>query len=199
MSKTKNDKKLNSKLVIAVVIIAVVILIAVLIFTKDGNGGNKAVAPGNEAQVATVEMNKDFSESFLVMDQASIADTKDDVINDLGKPESEREVDSLIPGVKAIELVYDGGDTVITIQNGRVEKIESTNSARTFTKGIKIGMSKSEVEGLMPEGSKIENKSVPEDSIVYSEVDSEEYAYAKYARFVIDGGKVSKIILSIGD
>lgn len=199
MGKTSNDKKSNSKLIIAVVIIAVVILLAVLIFTKDENEGNKVVAPGNEAQVATVEMNKDFSASFLVMDQASIADTKDDVINALGKPESEREVEDLIPGITALELVYDGGKTIVTIRNGRVEKIESTSTDRTFTKGIKIGMSKSELEGIMPEGSKIENKSVPEDSIVYSEVDSEEYAYAKYARFVIDGGKVSKVILSIGD
>ena len=45
----------------------------------------------------------------------------------------------------------------------------------------------------------VRNSSVPEDSIVYAEVDSEEYQYAKYARFVIKNGKVDQVILSIGD
>ena len=70
---------------------------------------------------------------------------------------------------------------------------------RTFTKGLKVGSSKSEVEQTMPAGSRIQNAQVPEDSLVYSEVASEVYKNAKYIRFVINGGKVEKIMLSIGD
>lgn len=198
MSNTKNSKN-NSKLIILVIGIIAIILIAVLIFTKGKDEKNKVAQPGNEAKEAEVTMNTEFSSSFLTMDKAAIADTKDDVIAALGDPEKEEEFEDKIPGVKAINLIYDGGETKVTVRNGRVEQITSTNKDRTFTRGIKIGISQKELEGILPASSKIENSRVPEDSVVYSEVNSDEYQYAKYARFVIKGGKVSEVILSIGD
>lgn len=192
-------KKANTKLIIGVVIVAVIILLGVLLMVKNKDKKDNVVESGKEATQAEVKMNKDFSSSFLVMDKASIADTKEDVIAALGNPEKEEEKDDLIPGLKVQTLTYDGGATIVTIRNGRVEQMESTNKERTFTKGLKVGSSKSEVEQTMPAGSRIQNAQVPEDSLVYSEVASEVYKNAKYIRFVINGGKVEKIMLSIGD
>ena len=195
----QSTKKNNSKLFVIVIIIIIVILLGVLFLTKNKEEQNKVAEPGNEATEAEVTMNADFSSSFLVMDAASIADTREDVIAALGEPESENSVEDAIPGIEATELVYDNGETKVTIRNGRVELIESTNKDRTFAKGIKVGSSQSDLENAFPAGSKIQNSSVPEDSIVYAEVDSEEYQYAKYARCVIKNGKVDQVILSIGD
>lgn len=193
-------KKSNAKLIIGVVIVAVIILLAVLLLVKNKDKkDNNVVEPGQEATQAEVKMNADFSSSFLVMDKAAIADTKDDVIAALGNPEKEEEKDDRIPGLKVQTLTYDGGETIVTIRNGRVEQMESTNQNRVFTKGLKVGSSKSEVEQTMPAGSRIQNGQVPEDSLVYSEVDSDVYKNAKYVRFVIKNGKVDKIMLSIGD
>ena len=82
-------KKANTKLIIGVVIVAVIILLGVLLMVKNKDKKDNVVEPGKEATQAEVKMNKDFSSSFLVMDKASIADTKEDVIAALGNPEKE--------------------------------------------------------------------------------------------------------------
>lgn len=187
---------------IGVVVLVIVVLFGVLIFVKNKDtkkNPSEGNTTGNTQTQPEVKMNPEFSSSFLVMDKVSIADTREDVISAIGNPEKEDEKDDLIPGLKVQTLTYDGGQTIITIRSGRVEQIESTNSNRTFVKGLKIGSTKGEVEKAMPAGSRIQNAQVPEDSLVYSEVNEDIYKNAKYIRFVLANGKVSKIMLSIGD
>lgn len=178
-----------------VVVIIVIFIIAIIVFVLSQNKAKDSNIENNLNEVEEV-VEEEYETILLGMDNIAMGDSREEVIVALGEPESENVIETGLIDVEEIELIYDEGKTEILIRNDKVVEIHSTSTNRNFYNGARISMQQSKLEELIPSELRVQDETVPTDSIVYSNPNLEDY---QYVRFVIQHEEVVEIIIAIGE
>ena len=189
------EKKVSSKVLIIVVVVFIIIVIGAMIIKNRQTEQN--IVKNNQANnLEEMAVAENSETPLLGMDNIEMGDTDEEVIEALGEPESKEKIETGFKDVEETRLIYDGGDTTILIRNNKVVEIHSTSVNRRFYNGTGISISQSKLEELMPANLKVQDPNIPDDSIVYADLNAEEY---QYVRFATQQGEVVEIVIAIGD